>query len=49
MYSHYTVNRSENFVDPITRIHTQNIKGFFLNLEISLISVQEKEDTWRLI
>ena len=29
MYSHYTVNHSENFVDPITRIHTQNIEGFF--------------------
>ena len=49
MYSHYTVNHSENFVDPIIRIHTQNIEGFFLNLENSLINVQEKEDTWRLI
>ena len=49
MYSYYTVNNSENFVDPITRIHIQNIEGFFLNLENSLINVQEKEDTWRLI
>ena len=49
MYSHYTVNHSENFVDPIIRIYTKNIEGFFLNLENSLINVQEKEDTWRLI
>ena len=49
MYSYYTVNHSENFVDPITRIRIQNIEGFFLHLETSLIDVQEKEDIWRLI
>ena len=31
---HYTFNHSENFVDPITNMHTNNIKCFLVILEI---------------
>ena len=32
-YSHYTVNHSENFVDPITGTHTQNIERYWLTMK----------------
>ena len=38
---HYTVNHSENFVDPITRVHTQNIGNLWKCAEI----IKIKEST----
>ena len=29
LYTHFSVNHSINFVDPITQTHTNNIEGFF--------------------
>ena len=42
-YNHYTVNNSENFVDPITNTHTNNIECFFSHFRKFFKNVLEKD------
>lgn len=36
-YNHYVVNHSENFIDPISKAHTQRIESLWLPLRLKIV------------
>lgn len=48
-FNHFTVNHSENFVDPITRVHTKNIKRLWRDMRDGIPRYGTREEHYYYI